>query len=446
MLTLLLGLAAIRLVHNSKDFLSAGRKLPFLLNSFALFAFWFGSETVFGASSEFIRHGLLGVIEDPFGGFLCLLLFGLLFVRPLYRKNIITLGDLFRERYGAKVEFVASFFMLLSFFGYIAAQLIALSILFESVFGLSSTSGIIFSSVIVTAYTAGGGMWAISITDFIQSIVIVLGLILLAIYLTGLAGPGSVFVAPKENFFQFYPTTGRASDWFEYLAAWLTLGFGSLASQDIFQRANAAKSEKTAVRSTYFGAFLYLIIALLPLYLGLLVYQIHPAFAQGDTQYSLMSLVSNYAPLWLQVLFYGALISAIFSTCSGALLAPSTILSENMIKPLFFPQASDRQFLIISRLSVVLIAVAATLLAMGSDSIYGLVAESSILGLVAILVPMYSALFHNTTSRWGAILSMGLGLGSYLAFEYLFPIPFPAMLIGFGSSIAGMALGRAIKK
>jgi len=444
--TLMAGLAAIRLIKNSKDFLSAGRQLPFALSSFALFAFWYGSETVFGASSEFIKHGFLGVIEDPFGGFLCLMLFGLIFVRPLYRKNILTLGDLFRERYGQKIEIVASSFMLLSFFGYVAAQLIALSILFESVFGLPSIYGIMLSAVIVTSYTAGGGMWAISITDFIQSIVIVSGLVFLVTYLSGQVDMDLVFNAPKEGFFDFYPKNAPIGDWLKYLAAWLTLGLGSLASQDIFQRANAAKSEKVAVRSTYFGAILYLIFAMLPLYLGLLIYQLDPDLATGNTEYSLMALVKNHAPVWLQVFFYGALISAIFSTCSGSLLAPSSLMSENIIKPLFFKNPTDKQFLLISRISVVIVAIIATYIASMQTSIYDLVAESSILGLVAILVPMSSALFLKSASKLGAVLSMVFGLFSYLYFEYVNPIHIPAMMIGFTFSVFGMAIGFLRKK
>lgn len=445
-ITLLTGLAASRLIKNSRDFMSASRQLPFVLSSFALFAFWYGSETIFGASSEFISHGFMGVIEDPFGGFLCLFLFALIFVRPLYRKNILTLGDLFREKYGSKIEIVASSFMLLSFFGYVAAQLIALSILFEAVFGLPGTLGVLISAGIVTAYTAAGGMWAISITDFVQSIVIICGLVFLAIDLSGLVELDKIWIAPQEGFFDFYPKAESEHNWLDYIAAWLTLGLGSLASQDIFQRANAAKSERVAVRSTYFGAFMYLAFAMLPLYLGLLIYQIDPSLTQGNTEYSLMSLVKGYAPVWLQVMFYGALISAIFSTCSGALLAPSSLLSENILKPLFFSKPTDNEFLLISRASVVIIAVIASYIALQDTSIYTLVAESSILGLVSILVPMTTALFLKENSKIGAILSMTMGLVAYLVFKYLFPIPIPAMMLGFCFSVLGMMIGLTRRK
>jgi solute:Na+ symporter, SSS family len=443
-LTMLTGLAAGRLIHNSGDFINANRRLPFMLSSLALFALWYGSETVFGASAEFIEHGLLGVIEDPFGGFLCLVLFGLLLVRPLYRRNLLTLGDLFRQAYGSRTEYLASLCMLLTFVGYIAAQLVALSILFETVFGIDAVLGRVLSAMIVTTYTAVGGMWAVSITDFVQSIVIVGGLALLAVYFSGEVDMDSVFMAPQPHFFDFVPSADNGRSWLEYAAAWCTLGLGSLASQDIFQRANAARSERIAVWSTLFGAGLYLLFAMLPLYLGLLLFQMEPALLEGDRQYALMQLVAGHAPFWLQVMFYGALISAIFSTCSGALLAPATILAENFIKPLLLPRATDKALLCVSRLSVVLMAMFAVGLTFLSDNIYDLVAESSILGAVSILVPMLFALFARRHSVLGAQLALSLGLLAYLLAEYVLASPIPPLFIGIAASLLGMLLGRYV--
>lgn len=114
-LTLMVGFWAARRVKNSGDYLNAGRRIPLFMSSAALFALWFGSETIFGASSEFAQNGLLGVVEDPFGGALCLLLFGLIFSRKLYRMKLVTLGDLYRNRYGQKVELLASVAMLFTF-------------------------------------------------------------------------------------------------------------------------------------------------------------------------------------------------------------------------------------------------------------------------------------------------------------------------------------------
>lgn len=443
LITLIIGLVAATLIRGAGDFINANRRLPFMLSAMALFALWFGSETMFGASAEFMQHGLLGVIEDPFGGFLCLLLFGLFLVRPLYRLNLLTLGDLFRQRYGPRVESVAAFCMILTFVGYIAAQLIALSLLFATVFGLEQQQGLLLSALIVTAYTAAGGMWAVSLTDFVQSIVIICGLVLLCVFFTQGLGLDELLVPPEPQFFDFFPSAANEASWLEWVAAWLTLGLGSLASQDIFQRANAARSETVAVRSTLFGAFLYLLFAMLPLYLGLVVLKLEPELVGIDAQNALLALVAGHAPLWLQVLFYGALISAIFSTCSGALLAPSSILAENLVKPLLLPQADDRTLLWLSRASVLVMSVFATVLALRSGDIYALVAESSILGAVSILVPMLFALFVPRASMVGAVASMVLGLLAYLWFAYgLDDFWIPPMFMGIGASLLAMGLGQ----
>ncbi len=448
LITLVIGVLASRLIHSSNDFLSASRRLPLIINASALFAFWFGSETVLGASSEFIQHGILGVIEDPFGGFLCLMLFGLIFVRPLYRRNILTLGDLFRKVYGVKIERLSAVLMIISFFGYVAAQIIALGILFHTVFGMDEWLGRIVSALIVTGYTAAGGMWSVSITDFVQSVMIVVGLLLIAIQLTGLVDTSLLFTSTKPDYFDVIPTVNNEMSWMDYFAAWCALGLGSLASQDIFQRANAAKSEKIAVRSTYLGAFLYLIFAMIPLYLGLVAHQLVPELTTGDTEHTIMQMIGLYAPTWLQIVFYGSLVSAIFSTCSGSMLAPASLLAENLIKPAFYPQASDKQLLTISRWSVLIIAIVSTILAMMSDSIYELVSQSSILGMVCILVPMYAALFHaDKQTALGATISMILGIASYAFFEWFPEYAFiPSMFIGFLLSIAGLILGNQLVK
>ncbi len=441
--TVAIGVAAARHIKTSKDFMLAGRQLPLLLSSSALFALWFGSETIFGASSEFVKHGVLGVIEDPFGGVLCLVLFALIFVKPLYRLNLLTLGDLYRNHYGKAVELLASGCMLLTFFGYIAAQLVALGILIQIISGIPVVYGILISAGVVTVYTLVGGMWAITITDFMQSIIIVTGLVIVAIAVIGKAGGMSPILAgAPNNFFSFYPE-GGFMEWSHYMAAWATLGLGSLASQDIFQRANSAADEKTAVRSTLLGAGIYGVIAILPLFIGLAGKVLYPELANGDTQKVLPAMVMEHTGLGVQVMFFGALLSAIFSTCSGAILAPASILSENIVRPLVKP-VSDRQFLIILRISVVAMASVAAWMGAFRTNIYELVAESSILGLVTLFVPMVAALFWKKSSAGGAVISMVSGLSVWFLCEHIVGTEFPAMFIGFFASIAGMVAGSII--
>jgi Na+/proline symporter len=267
--TIAIGAWSSRLVKNSNDFVLAGRSLPLFLSASALFATWFGSETIFGASSVYLEEGLLGVIEDPFGGALCLILFGLFFLRPMYRMNVLTIGDVFKKMFGQRVEFFASLFMIPAYFGYVAAQLIALSLVLGAVTDLSLLQGVLISSGIVVGYTFLGGMWAISITDFIQTTLIVVGLVCVAAMVAQEAGGvGAILAQAPEGSFQFFPDSGL-SGWVTYFGAWIILGLGSIPSQDIYQRVMSAKSEKVAVQSTYLAGLFYLSFGLLPLFIAL---------------------------------------------------------------------------------------------------------------------------------------------------------------------------------
>ncbi|MFI5205205.1 MAG: sodium:solute symporter family protein [Flavobacteriales bacterium] len=454
-INIVIGYIASKRVANAGDFVQAGRKLPMFMNATALFALWFGSETVFGASGAFLEDGLLGVIEDPFGGVLALVLFGLFYVRKLYRLNILTLNDLLRDKFGKTTELISGFFMIISFFGYIAAQFIALAIILEFITdgAIPFTEGVILCSVLVTFYTFIGGMWAVSFTDFFQSILIVVGLTVASIYLTIYAGGTDVvFSATEKDTFDFFPD-GEKHKWTEWGSAWLVLGLGSLCSQDIFQRANSARSEKAAVRSTFLGAFFYLVFAMLPLYIALCAKAILPAGSITDTQVALPQLIMNHTPLIIQILFFGSLLSAILSTCSGALLAPASILSENIIKPLSNTTWTDKKFLYILRLSVVIMALISTIFAFSGDSIYNLVGESSILGIVTLLVPITCALYWKRASKVGAILSMFFGFTSWWLFTYGYTIGFiypyediPTFLPALLLSIFGMLAGSLLFK
>ena len=442
-LTVAVGAWSSRLVKNSSDFVLAGRSLPLFLSASALFATWFGSETIFGASSVYLEEGLLGVIEDPFGGALCLVLFGMFFLRPMYRMNVLTIGDVFKNIFGKRVEFFASVFMIPAYFGYVAAQLVALSLVLGAVTDLSLMEGILISSAIVVFYTFLGGMWAISITDFIQTTMIVIGLIWVAIMVAKEAGGvGEIFAQAPPESFQFFPEN-TLNGWTNYFGAWIILGLGSIPSQDIYQRVMSSKSEKVAVQSTYLAGLFYVSFGLLPLFIALGAKVLYPELYLENKQMLLPSMVLQHGGLPVQIVFFGALISAIMSTTSSGLLAPAAIISENLIRPYFGKKLQDSHFLWILRINVVLVAMIAILMASWKSNIYELVAGASILMLVSLFVPLTAGLYWKKASRMGALMAMVFGMIVYLAAEnYLWAEN--NHLIGLLASAASMVIGSYI--
>lgn len=441
--TVLVGVWAARRVKGANDYMLAGRSLPMVLSTSALFATWFGSETVFGASSEFLKGGLYAVIEDPFGAALCLLLFGVFFARKLYNMNLLTLCDYFRVRFNRRTEIISSIFMVPSYFGYVAGQLVALGLILNVVAGIPMWQGIVISSVVVTLYTFVGGMWAISVTDFVQSIIIVLGLGVLAWLLASKAG-GVVHVlqsVPKHNF-KFFPEPNGVAI-ISYLAAWSVLGLGSIPSQDVFQRAMSSGSPKIAERACYYAAGLYLTVAMLPLFISLCIKYLYPDELGEDTQLTLPNMVLMHTAMPVQVLFFGALLSAIMSTTSSAMLAPAAVFSENILKPVLKKQPNDVQFLRITRLTLLAVSIITTILACMKSDIYALVSGASILSLVSLFIPMAMGMYWKKSSAAGAILSMVSGMATWIYFEY-FPLEVPSLVPAVLVSLLTMVAGSII--
>jgi Na+/proline symporter len=356
---------------------------------------------------------------------------------------LLTLGDFFKVKFGRSTELVASVFLAPPYVGYIAAQLVAMGLILNVVAGVALWVGIVVSALIVTLYTYIGGMWAITITDFIQTIIIIGGLVVLAVSLGNSAG-GFINVlssVPPETF-KFFPPAD-VKEIVGYVAAWAVLGLGSIPSQDVFQRAMSSRSSAVAEWSCYIAAILYLTIAMLPLFISLCIQHLYPGQLAGDTQLILPNMVRIHMSLPVQILFFGSLLSAIMSTTSAAILAPASILSENFIRPLTKFRFSDKQLLLLTRMGVLIFSVSATIMATLRSNIYELVGESSILSLVSLFAPLTFGLYWKRSSAGGALLSMVLGILTWIIFEF-YETSWPSLVPGTLVSVAAMIAGSFI--
>jgi len=204
-----IGLLAATRVHNTKDFAVAGRHLPFYMVTATVFATWFGSETVLGIPATFLNEGLHGVVADPFGSSMCLILVGLFFAAPLYRMNLLTIGDFYKKRYGRGGEVLTTLAIVVSYLGWVGAQITALGLVFNVVSGgeISKLAGMWIGSLTILVYTLYGGMWAVAVTDFLQMIIIVIGMLWIGGEVSGMAGGVGVVVehAMNDGKFNFLP-------------------------------------------------------------------------------------------------------------------------------------------------------------------------------------------------------------------------------------------------
>src|SRR6478609_3782810 len=212
--TLAIGAWAGTRIKNTADFAVAGRSLPLVMVITTTFATWFGAETVMGIPAKFVQGGLNAIVEDPFGAGTCLILVGLFFATRLYKQNLLTIGDFYRQRYGRGIEVFCSAAIILSYLGWVAAQITALGLVFSVLTNcaMSGTAGMVVGTLAVLVYVVIGGFLAVAWTDFIQMIVLVVGLTIIAIFSADLAGGAGkvISMASSKDLFKFLPNPSFA--------------------------------------------------------------------------------------------------------------------------------------------------------------------------------------------------------------------------------------------
>lgn len=450
--TLALGVWAGTRIKNTSDFAVAGRSLPLIMVVTTTFATWFGAETVMGIPAKFVQSGLGAIVEDPFGAGTCLILVGVFFAARLYRMNLLTIGDFYRKRFGKGIEVFCSVAIILSYLGWVAAQITALGLVFSVLTNgaMSETTGMIVGTLAVLVYVVVGGFLAVAWTDFIQMIVLVIGLSIIAVFSADLAGGSDkvLALATQKDLWNFWPKPSF-TEIAMFVGAGLTMMLGSIPQQDVFQRVMSAKDEQTARRGAVIGGASYIAFAFVPMFIVMSAVVVMGdsalAMAKDDYQRLLPTFVLTKMPLVMQIVFFGALLSAIKSTSSATLLAPSTSFVENILKQLR-PGMNDKQQLLAMRISIVVFAalVLAYAVAMKGTSIYELVSAAYQVTLVGAFVPLVMGLYWKRATTQGAILSVALGVGVWvLSFPQLagFGAQFPGQLAGLVAAFIGMAVG-----
>lgn len=449
-LSIAVGLIAALRVHNTRDFVLAGRTLPLYVVTAMVCATWFGSETLLGISSTFIKEGLRGVVADPFGSSLCLILVGLFFAAKLYRMNLLTIGDYYRVRYDAAAEVLTSLCIVVSYLGWLSAQIVVIGLIFNVVTGgaVSMGAGIVIGAAVVLVYTLWGGMYSVAWTNFVQMLIIIAGLLYIFVVIADKAGGVGPVVAHAHaaGKLEFWPKP-EARDVLAFIGAAVTLMLGSIPQQDVFQRVTSARSERVAVAGSVLGGVLYFLLAFVPIFLAYSASLIDPRMVAGliekDHQQILPALIIGHTPLPAQILFFGALLSAVMSTASATLLAPSVTFTENILKKLLRRDLDDREFLLAMRVVVAAFAVGVTVFALNSDStIYEMVVGAYKVTLVAAFVPLAAGLYWRRATTQGALAAILGGLATWITLETAAPKGlFPPQLAGLLASIGGMLIG-----
>ncbi|MDR3352265.1 MAG: sodium:solute symporter family protein [Zoogloeaceae bacterium] len=453
LVSVVIGLVTSRWVHTAKDFAVAGRHLPLPVVTATVFATWFGSEAIFGASSTFAREGLGGILADPFGASLCLIIAGIFFSSKLYKLNVLTLGDYYRSRYGRAVEILTTLCIIIAYLGWVSAQIKALGIIFNTLAPerISETQGMVLGAAVVLTYTTVGGMLSVAVLDFVQMTLIVGGLLYIAVLVSDMAGGAGVVIqhAADAGKFTFFPKEAGLKEWLIFIAPGITMMLGSIPQQDVFQRITSAKSARTALHGSLIGGSFYLLFCFVPIFIAYAATLVDPEFfaalLESNSEQIIPELVLKHMPLAAQVLFFGAVISAIMSTSSATLLAPSVAFAENIVRS-FLPHLSDRGFLFVMRVCTICFTgvVLGFALMNQETSIYQMVESAYSVTLAGAFVPLIVGPFWNRASNQGALAAIFLGISAWLVTEYGYGEEDLGSLVGLGFSCVGMVAGSLL--
>lgn len=407
---------ASRSVQNSADFIVAGRRLPLGLCVFTVFATWFGSGTLIGAAGAAYSGGFRGVLANPFGSALCLLLAGVFYARVLRRLKLLTLPDLFRLRFGRWAEIIAALSIIPAYIGWVGSIFVAFGTVLNVVAGVDFQTAIFICALITIGYTVWGGMWAVSLTDFFQAIIIIAGLLVLfPIVINDIGGLQNLIQQAPPGHFQLAPES-TFYGWIMFMQGLLVIGLGNIASQDLLQRVFSARDEHVAQWSMYISSFFYLTIAMIPVLIGIAATVVLPDIA--NPAFVLPEMGKLYLPPLAMALFTGAMISALMSSADGGMLAPACIFSENIVRSLKsnITKSSD---LNVTRWTVVVVGILGLLTALYFQNVYQLMIKSFAILMVGLFVPMTAAIYWKKANQVGAVASTLGGLLSWLFFEYL---------------------------
>lgn len=427
-LQLLLGIVVSRRIRTEDDFLLAGRNLGYSLAIFSIFATWFGAESCVGTAGAAYSDGLAGVTADPFGYTICLLLMGVVFAVPLWRMKLTTIADFFRRRYSVSAERLAALIMVPTSLLWAAAQIRAFGQVLSASSELQLAFAITIAAFVVIVYTTLGGLLADAMTDIVQGIVLIIGLIFVFTSIIGdLGGIGAAISAIEPKRLSFIPEgieTGPLSI-ITIAEAWAIPICGSVVAQEVISRVIASRTPAIASRSSFVAGWLYLSIGIIPLFIGLIGVTLLPNLT--DPEHVLPIMAQQHLSNFFYIIFAGALVSAILSTVDSALLAASALLSHNIISSLR-PGMSDKQNLITVRIVVVMMGIIAYILALHAEGIYNLVKDASSFGSAGIFIVLIFGLFTKLGGVKSAIAALICGAAVWIVAHYIIEFKWSYML------------------
>lgn len=410
-------------MRSDTDYIVAGRSLSLPLVMFPVFATFFGSEALTATSAAVYETGLSGALVDPFCYGAAIILVGLFLAARLRERELITFADLFRNRFSPGVERLVVLVLLPGSLFWAAAQIRVFGVMLNSTAGMGLAQGLVFAALAVGIYSIVGGLLADAVTDMVQGLVVMLGLLVMAYVVSGALGDKGVSLAaiPAER----WTWLGDDVTPLALLEKIAVPVCGTIVAVELISRFLGAKTSAIAAWGTVLGGVLYIAFGLLPIYLGFAGTLLMPGLRESEE--IVPKLAEMYLHGALYVLFVGAIISAVLSTVHATLHAPASQVSHNLLARVW-PDLGARQRLVAVRAVVAGLTVVAYLLATTSETIKELVETASAFGSAGVFVALMFGIFTRYGGAMSATAAILMGIVVWAWCKYVWDLPTPYLL------------------
>jgi Na+/proline symporter len=412
-----------RRMASEADYILAGRGLGTLLVTFSVFATFFGAEAIVASGGTVYEKGLAGAAVDPFGYAAAIITVGVLFAGALWRRGLTTFADLFRERYSPRVERLVVIVLLPGSVIWAAVQVRAFGQVMSANSGMGLAGAITLAAVLVGAYSVVGGLLADAVTDFVQGLAVVVGLIVLGIVVAVAAGGVTTGLAQVEP--ERLTIVDREQGLLGILEHLAIPMCGTIVAVELISRFLGARTAQIASTGTVLGGSMYIAVGLIPVFLGLVGPRLLPDVS--DAEQIVPRLAEAFLPGVLHVAFVGAIVSAILSTVHATLHAPAAQVSHNIVVRLL-PGLSEHGKLWAVRLTVMALCVVAYAISLSSNRIHDLVETASAFGSAGVFVTTLFALFTRIGGPASAYASVAAGVLVWAAGKYVFGFGTPYLI------------------
>jgi len=397
------GYWGLKRAGSTEDYLVAGRRLGPALYVGTLSAVVLGGASTIGSVSLGYQFGISGMWLVLMIG-LGIVALGILLSTRLSRLGVYTVSEMLGIRYGASSRLISAIIVATYALMIAVTSTIAVGSVFDVVLGLPPTVAILMAGGVVVAYSALGGMWSITLTDFLQFCVMTVGIFLILLPLSIARAGGFSGMAGELPGSYFDPFSIGGQTIFTYF---LLFFFGLMIGQDIWQRVFTARSPSVARWGGIVAGLYCLLYGLAGALIGTAARVLIPNLPNPDNAFA--RVAAEALPAGVLGLVLAAALAAVMSTASAGLLASSTILANDIYAGFFRRGHAGVGEYNASRLATLLVGVAVLVISVIVSDVVGALTVAYNLLVGALFVPIIGALFWKRATGVGALASMLVG-------------------------------------